>query len=275
MHASLCKVTVFFMISMLVIGSTGCSKKSSDNEAASGEQQNSQLNDRRTLVDGNSPGSKQDGSASKIEKPKRTLIFGEDPDTQDEGGSDQGEHSEGAGGGAGTEEASGSGAQSADTSRVLERNIAFLQKAGTSGFYPFDLVIGRLAPRDAEERDIALIVEQAEQFLRRALSKDLEEVRRLSAPAAAERLEVQVKAWPNLDKPVEEIRIGAVEIEDAEARFDFRIVAGSSRAAGSALSAFQDGTWYIRAVEFNGNDMLSEYSVPEYTDFPEMYGFFQ
>jgi len=254
----------FILISTLLwlflVGLNSCTKsEDSSSDSSTPRTEKGQPQDRSLS------GKPEHGEEQKpIEKPERTLIFGENTETG--ANKTMGEEAE---------ESPETEVEIAEPSVTLQRNGAFLQRAGTQDYYPFDLVIGRLAPIHSDKSDTGIIAQRAERFLRFALEAQFEELRKLSSPSAEDALVRQVKKWPIEEIGIEEIRIGAVEVEDGRALFDFRIIAGTGRVAGSAVGVFQEKEWRIQALEFNGGELLTEYRAPDYSEFPDMYGFFQ
>jgi hypothetical protein len=97
----------------------------------------------------------------------------------------------------------------------------------------------------------------------------------LSSPTALDSLPVQVEAWKTQNVQLDEIRIGAIHAEDATARFDFRVITQLGRGSGNAVAVFVEDRWAMQAIEFEVGRLQVEYVPPEYTDFPDNYGYFQ
>jgi len=210
----------------------------------------------------------QQKSTKRVDKPERTLIFGEEKKEEErEGGSSTAE--------------SGTEVRVAEPSAVLQRNAAFLERSGSKARLPFDLIIGKLASYESYDSDSEAKTDNdkvavlAERFLRAAFDRKMNMLKQLSSPAAQDILPVQVKAWETQNVQIDEIRIGAIHLEDATARFDFRVISQFGRGAGSAVAVFAEDRWAMQAIEFDGGRLKVEYEPPEYTDFPDNYGYFQ
>lgn len=257
-------ILISTLLLLFMVGLSACTKS----EDSSSDSNSTRTEDGKSQDYQSTEKPEQGDGEKKIEKPERTLIFGENTDREADREADREKYKEEEGG----PEAE---VEIAEPSVAFQRNEAFLQRAGKAEFYPFDLVIGQLASYRKGESDISIIIQRAERFLHFALEAKFEELRELSSPSARDALETQVRKWPIEEIEVEEIRIGAIEVEDSRALFDFRIIAGTSRAAGSAVGVFQEDEWRIQALEFNGGELLTQYKAPDYSDFPDMYGFFQ
>jgi len=193
----------------------------------------------------------------RVDKPERTLIFGEEEERAGESGPAE----------------SDSEVRVAEPSAVLQRNAAFLERSGSKAHYPFDLIIGKLA--SYKSHDNVEVAALGERFLRAAFDGKMNIVKQLSSSAAQDSLSVQVKAWETQDVQIEEIRIGAIHLEDATARFDFRVFAQIGRGAGNAVALFVQDRWTLQAIVFDVDRLQDEYVPPEYTEFPENYGYFE
>ena len=211
----------------------------------------------------------QGDSSKRVDKPERTLIFGEEETEEERAGESAPAESD-------------SEVRAAEPSAVLQRNAAFLERSGSTARYPFDLIIGKLAPYESlysetegkGDNDNVKVAALGERFLRAAFDGKMNVVKQLSSPAAQDSLSVQVKAWETQDVQIEEIRIGAIHLEDATARFDFRVFAQIGRGAGNAVAVFAQDRWTLQAIEFDVGRLQDEYVPPEYTDFPVNYDYF-
>ena len=209
----------------------------------------------------------QSDNTKRIEKPERTLIFGEETKEEEREGE--------------------SGAAESDAevgvtepSAVLQRKVAFIERSGSKARYPFDFIIGELASYKDYDSDskaktdnnkVALL---AERFIGAAFDGKMNILKQLSSPAAQDSLPVQVKAWETQNIQIEEFRIGEIHVEDATARFDFRVIAKLGRVAGNAVAVFVGDGWAMQAIEFDVRRLQNEYVPAEYTDFPDNYGYF-
>ncbi|MCF7915534.1 MAG: hypothetical protein K9L66_10245 [Spirochaetaceae bacterium] len=207
----------------------------------------------------------QKNSTKRVDKPERTLIFGEEEERAGESGPAE----------------TDSEVRVAEPSAVLQRNAAFLERSGSKARYPFDLIIGKIASYQSSysetegKADNGKVAALGERFLRAAFDGKMNIVKQLSSPAAQDSLSVQVKAWETQDVQIEEIRIGAIHLDDATAHFDFRVIAQIGRGAGNAVAVFAQDRWTVQAIEFDAGRLQDEYVPPEYTDFPDNYGYFQ
>ncbi|MDZ7793803.1 MAG: hypothetical protein U5P10_08990 [Spirochaetia bacterium] len=209
----------------------------------------------------------QGDSTKKVDKPERTLIFGEE-ETEEERAGESGPAE------------SDAEVRVAEPSAVLQRNAAFLERFGSKSRYPFDLIIGKLASYESYDggseakTDNEKVAALAERFLRAAFEGEVDILKQLSSSTAQDSLPVQVKAWETEDVQIEEFRIGTIHVEDATARFDFRVIAQLGRGAGNAVAVFAVDKWTMQAIEFDAGRLQEEYVPPEYNDFPENYGYF-
>lgn len=212
--------------------------------------------------------SPQGESTKKVEKPERTLIFGEE-ETEKEGAGENGPAE------------SNAEVRVTAPSAVLQRNAGFIERSGSTARYPFDLIIGKLAfyednDSDSEGKtDNDKVAAMGERFLRASFEGEMNILEQLISPAAQDSLPVQVEAWETQNVQIEEIRIGAIHVEDATARFDFRVITQLGRGAGNAVAVFAEDRWTMQAIEFDVGELQEEYVPPEYNNFPDNYSYFQ
>lgn len=243
---SLSAYTVLIFL-ILSIGSgvlTSCSEEKRAAEAA----------DEHTAAAPDAP-----DDENRIQKPERTLVFGEE-----------------------TEQAAEPEptAEIVEGSAVLRRNTPFLVQAAGVQHYPFDLVIGKLAPYDAvqqdsQQNDARRVRSLGRRFLEAALAGNVEQLQQMSSASGRDILPAQVGNWNTQGVEVLEIRIGEIRWNDATAGFDFRIIASPGRSAGSAVCVYENEQWRLQALECDCSRLLTEYEPVEYSGFPENYGYFQ
>ncbi len=199
------------------------------------------------------------GDESGIQQPERTLVFGEESEQ------------------AGEPEPP---AEIVEGSAIVRRNARFLAQAAGVQHYPFDLIIGKLAPyypaqQDTPQNDARRVHRLGQRFLESALAGNTEQLQQLSSESVRDILPAQVGNWNTEGVQVLEIRIGEIRWNAASAGFDFRIIASPGRSAGSAVCVYEDEQWRVQALECEISSLLTEYEPVEYSGFPENYGYFQ
>ncbi len=195
----------------------------------------------------------------RVQKPERTLVFGEETDQSPE---------------------AESSAEVVKGSPVLRRNARFLEQAGAAGLYPVDLVIGKLSPAaindyEMQQGDVQAVAELGRRFLESAMSGNMEQLQALSSKSSREVLRTQVGKWSVEGVKLAEIRIGEIQWDDAAAQFDFRILAMPGRTAGSVVAVFEDTQWRVQAIECDCGALEEKYEPVDYSGFPSNYGYFQ
>gem|GEM_PF-2174389 len=211
----------------------------------------------------------QGDNTKKVDKPERTLIFGEEEEAKEDARAGE----------SGTAE-SDAEVKVTEPSAVLKRNTAFLERSGSKAHYPFDLIIGKLASFESYDSDFEAktdndkVAALGERFLRAVFGGTLNKLDQLISPSAQDSLPVQVKTWETQNVKIDEIRIGAIHVQDATARFDFRVFTQLGRGAGNAVAVFAGDRWAMQAIEFDVRRLQNEYVPAEYTDFPDNYGYF-
>src|SRR6056297_3334977 len=105
----------------------------------------------------------QGDSSKRVDKPERTLIFGEEETEEERAGESAPAESD-------------SEVRAAEPSAVLQRNAAFLERTGSKARYPFDLIIGKLASYESSysetegNADNVKVAALGERFLRAAFN---------------------------------------------------------------------------------------------------------
>jgi len=258
-------VVLLLILNIGMVGFIACSgRNSSENSTEVNDQQTGteQAENRQGQSGGSANANK---AVKRIEKPEKTLVFGDDEEPAEQNDSRL---------------AAVSAEKIIEASAVLRRNTGFVEQSGAMAQYPVDLVIGKLASHRtsgsmAPENDAQEVHGLGMRFLEAALSGRIDQLQDLSSTSARKVLPTQLEKWETEDVQITEVRIGEIQWDSAVARFDFRIISLQGRAAGSAVCVFEDGQWRVQAVECDCSMLRIQYKPVEYRGFPENYGYFQ